>query len=36
MEREDGQLFDCRIPPFCLDSKEDPNNPNSNSWYLTP
>lgn len=25
MEREDGYTFDCRIPPFSLDSKQDPN-----------
>lgn len=23
MEREDGHLFDCRIPPFSLESKPD-------------
>jgi len=28
MEREDGYAFDCRIPPFSLESKqEDPNDP---------
>jgi len=28
MEREDGYAFDCRIPPFSLESKqEDPNEP---------
>jgi len=28
MEREDGHAFDCRIPPFSLESKqEDPNDP---------
>jgi len=28
MEREDGTAFDCRIPPFSLESKqEDPNDP---------
>lgn len=23
MEREDGYTFDCRIPPFSLESKND-------------
>lgn len=23
MEREDGHTFDCRIPPFSLESKPD-------------
>ena len=28
MEREDGHAFDCRIPPFSLESKhENPNDP---------
>ena len=28
MEREDGHAFDCRIPPFSLESKHDnPNEP---------
>lgn len=26
MEREDGHMFDCRIPPFSLESKPDDNN----------
>jgi len=26
MEREDGYTFDCRIPPFSLDSKNEDNN----------
>ena len=26
MEREDGHTFDCRIPPFSLDSKHDPSS----------
>ncbi|RWS07668.1 polymerase delta-interacting protein 2-like protein, partial [Dinothrombium tinctorium] len=29
MEREDGYSFDCRIPPFSLDSKHDPSTSNS-------
>ncbi|XP_073994233.1 polymerase delta-interacting protein 2-like isoform X2 [Rhodnius prolixus] len=28
MEREDGYTFDCRIPPFSLESKTDEENPN--------
>lgn len=29
MEREDGYAFDCRIPPFSLESKaEEPSTPN--------
>ncbi|BES90435.1 Protein of unknown function (DUF525) [Nesidiocoris tenuis] len=28
MEREDGYTFDCRIPPFSLESKSDEENPN--------
>ncbi|KFB43734.1 AGAP001153-PA-like protein [Anopheles sinensis] len=31
MEREDGHMFDCRIPPFSLESKPDDNNNNSGS-----
>lgn len=32
MEREDGTSFDCRIPPFTLDSKQNLNNsPNANT-----
>ncbi|XP_031833891.1 DNA polymerase delta interacting protein 2 [Nomia melanderi] len=32
MEREDGYAFDCRIPPFSLESKaEDPLSPNISS-----
>jgi len=33
MEREDGHTFDCRIPPFTLESKHDPqtNSPNANT-----
>ena len=28
MERDDGYSFDCRIPPFSLESKgDDPNDP---------
>lgn len=27
MEREDGYTFDCRIPPFSLESKQDPSSP---------
>ncbi|XP_022191376.1 polymerase delta-interacting protein 2 isoform X1 [Nilaparvata lugens] len=27
MEREDGYTFDCRIPPFSLESKNDESNP---------
>ena len=23
MERDDGFMFDCRIPPFSLESKQD-------------
>lgn len=26
MEREDGHTFDCRIPPFSLESKNEDNN----------
>ena len=26
MEREDGYTFDCRIPPFSLESKSGPGN----------
>lgn len=26
MEREDGYTFDCRIPPFSLESKQEDNN----------
>ncbi len=26
MEREDGFAFDCRIPPFSLESKNEENN----------
>ncbi|KAG8235408.1 hypothetical protein J437_LFUL018627 [Ladona fulva] len=29
MEREDGYTFDCRIPPFSLESKSDESNPPS-------
>ena len=25
MEREDGHTFDCRIPPFSLESKNEDN-----------
>uniref|UniRef100_A0A6E8V3D3 ApaG domain-containing protein n=1 Tax=Anopheles coluzzii TaxID=1518534 RepID=A0A6E8V3D3_ANOCL len=28
MEREDGHMFDCRIPPFSLESKPDDNSGN--------
>jgi len=28
MEREDGYAFDCRIPPFSLESKAEPSTPN--------
>ncbi|CAG0893624.1 unnamed protein product [Cyprideis torosa] len=28
MEREDGYTFDCRIPPFSLESKSDPSTSN--------
>ncbi|XP_053658277.1 polymerase delta-interacting protein 2 [Anopheles marshallii] len=28
MEREDGHMFDCRIPPFSLESKPDDNSSN--------
>ena len=32
MEREDGYAFDCRIPPFSLESKADePATPNANT-----
>lgn len=39
MEREDGHTFDCRIPPFSLESKPDegsppavtPSSPNENA-----
>lgn len=32
MEREDGYTFDCRIPPFSLESKvEEPSTPNPHS-----
>jgi len=32
MEREDGHAFDCRIPPFSLESKqEDPTDPQASS-----
>lgn len=32
MEREDGFAFDCRIPPFSLESKSDENpTPNAES-----
>ncbi|XP_053693665.1 polymerase delta-interacting protein 2 [Sabethes cyaneus] len=32
MEREDGHMFDCRIPPFSLESKpDDSNNPPDDS-----
>lgn len=32
MEREDGYTFDCRIPPFSLESKvEEFPTPNSDS-----
>lgn len=27
MEREDGHTFDCRIPPFSLESKPDEGPP---------
>ncbi|XP_049287458.1 polymerase delta-interacting protein 2 [Anopheles funestus] len=30
MEREDGHMFDCRIPPFSLESKPDDNSGNGN------
>ncbi|GFR81744.1 polymerase delta-interacting protein [Elysia marginata] len=29
MERRDGTSFDCKIPPFSLESKTDDNNPNN-------
>ena len=29
MERRDGTSFDCKIPPFSLESKTDENNPNN-------
>lgn len=33
MEREDGYTFDCRIPPFSLESKnEDGNAPSGIVW----
>ena len=32
MEREDGYSFDCRIPPFSLESKqEDPTSGGTNN-----
>jgi len=31
MEREDRHTFDCRIPPFSLDSKHDPCSTNVNT-----
>lgn len=31
MENEDGTMFDCRIPPFSLDGKHDPNSQNANT-----
>nr|CAG4641753.1 EOG090X07J3 [Eurycercus lamellatus] len=31
MEREDGHTFDCRIPPFSLESKSEDGNPPSNN-----
>lgn len=32
MEREDGHMFDCRIPPFSLESKpDDSGNPSDDS-----
>jgi polymerase delta-interacting protein 2 len=32
MEREDGYAFDCRIPPFSLESKTEDNiTPNQNT-----
>ncbi|KAF6216747.1 hypothetical protein GE061_001096 [Apolygus lucorum] len=34
MEREDGYTFDCRIPPFSLESKSDEENPNPPSVSL--
>lgn len=40
MEREDGYAFDCRIPPFSLESKieKPPTDMNINSWtnYVMP
>ena len=29
MEHEDGSTFDCRIPPFSLESKQEDVNPPS-------
>lgn len=29
MEREDGHTFDCRCPPFSLESKPDTTNDDS-------
>ena len=36
MEREDGHAFDCRIPPFSLESKhENPNDPQIlGNWWI--
>lgn len=31
MEREDGYTFDCRIPPFSLESKTDDSKPSTPS-----
>lgn len=37
MEREDGYTFDCRIPPFSLESKPDGGSatPPDNVWFIT-
>lgn len=29
LEREDGHTFDCRVPPFSLESKPDENTTNN-------
>jgi len=31
MEKEDGNTFDCRIPPFTLESKPDASSPSPNA-----
>ena len=35
MERDDGYTFDCRIPPFSLESKtEDPGSTTEVMWEV--
>ena len=31
MEREDGTVFDCKIPAFALDSKQNPKSTGDNN-----